>query len=391
MHLIYSLDTGGAEMDLLRKVNALERDFNFVVVTMVRTGKLAAKLKGCSIVNLGLKSPLDIAGIIRFYRVFMQYRPHILHGHLFNAGLMSRLLTIPFGVRRMVTVQMIRPCRPSWQKIADWFLQFVTADILAASKAIRRQLQREGVGKERTSLLYNCVDIEHFRNHRNGAVNIESRNVTMNIESCNGAMNIESRNGADDIRSRYNISEKAVVVGSLCRFDRDKGLDYFVKAAELLKHRKDMVFIIAGYGRERENLQRQIRHAGLKDRFFLHGSVNWPELFLPQLDIFVMPSRTEGLGISLIEAMASGLPVVAAKVGGIPEIVEHGTNGLLFEKGNYRELAHRIVEMADTPELAGDLAAQAQLSVEKFDLPVLADELKKAYYRCLSQKRRIIL
>ncbi|MDD5091438.1 MAG: glycosyltransferase, partial [Candidatus Wallbacteria bacterium] len=355
--LIFSLEIGGAEADLLQKMQSLAGRFEFMVVTLCRKGEWADSIPGVKVVNLGMRSKIDLRAVSRFLRVVRAFTPDILHCHLFNAGLFGRLSALFLRLKTVVTVQMIRPDRPLWQKIADFKLQFVTSRVIAASEAIRSQLISEGIFPSRISVQYNCIDLARFASHR-----------------------------VLEPEMRFERPDGCLLVGSLCRLNRDKGLDYLVQAAALLRDRKDLRFVVVGGGPEQEFLRALIREKGLENRFFLAGPTNRPEQVYPQFDIFVIPSRTEGLGIALIEAMACGLPSIGANVGGIPEIIENGKNGLLFPAGDVKALAECILRLVEHPEERSRFSSAARASVERFRSESLAPQLEKLYLEVIENR-----
>jgi glycosyltransferase involved in cell wall biosynthesis len=141
------------------------------------------------------------------------------------------------------------------------------------------------------------------------------------------------------------------VVGDVARLVPQKGLDVLIRAAPLVLQRHPGThFVLAGEGPERAALERQIAAAGLEDRFVLTGQrTDIPEL-LASFDVFVLPSRFEGLCYAVIEAQAAGLPVVATPVGGVPENVIDGETGILCQVDDPESLAAGIVALLDSPE-----------------------------------------
>src|SRR6185436_19569109 len=114
-----------------------------------------------------------------------------------------------------------------------------------------------------------------------------------------------------------------------------------------------------------------------------------PERFLHVMDVFALTSRSEGMPLSVLEAEAAGLPVVASRVGGLPELIEHGRNGLLFESGDVEALETCLNELLAQPQAATDMGWLAQQRVrERFDVAVMADTYKRHYQRLLGGDER---
>jgi len=151
--------------------------------------------------------------------------------------------------------------------------------------------------------------------------------------------------------ARPALELDGAVVGDVARLVPQKGLDVLIQAAPLVLERyPDTRFVVAGDGPARSDLERQITDAGLEDRFVLTGHrTDVPEL-LASFDIFVLPSRFEGLCYAVIEAQAAGLPIVATPVGGVPENVIDGETGILCEVDDPESLAAAVIALLDRPD-----------------------------------------
>ena len=164
-----------------------------------------------------------------------------------------------------------------------------------------------------------------------------------------------------------------------------KGFDVLLRAfarAEL----PGWKLLIAGEGSEREPLERLIVQLGLQGQAKLIGRVDRKAaaaLFLGSA-FFVLPSRMEPLGIVNLEAMAAGKPVIASRVGGVPEIVKEGETGLLFPAEDEGALCEAMVRLASSPGLRERFGAAARVAVEEFTWPAIADQYTKIYQETLA-------
>ena len=150
--------------------------------------------------------------------------------------------------------------------------------------------------------------------------------------------------------------------------------------AQLQTSLPKLCLVIVGSGPENENLQELARNLGILDKCRFQPAERDIRPWLAQIDIFVLPSSTEALSNSLMEAMATGCCVVASKVGGTPELVIDGETGLLFQSGNAIDLAHKLQLLAAKPTLRKVLAEKArQLIVGKFSLERSASRLTDIY------------
>lgn len=151
-------------------------------------------------------------------------------------------------------------------------------------------------------------------------------------------------------RSKWSIENQALIFGTAGRLVPVKGQDIFIEAASILKRNGVKAhFFIAGEGSQRPMLEALILEKGLQSCFHLLGFQAKPEDFLKEIDVFVLPSRSEGFPLALIEALAMGLPCIATRVGGIPEML--GTDGgLMVPPENPQALALAMRQMASDME-----------------------------------------
>ena len=145
--------------------------------------------------------------------------------------------------------------------------------------------------------------------------------------------------------------------------------------AELHNRFPELVLIVLGEGENRVMLEERIAHYNLQDRIRLAGFVPDAASYLKAFDYFLMPSRTEALGIALIEAGYAGLPAIAARVGGMPEIVRHKETGILVPKENPHVLARAIRKLLENPDDTRSYAAALEKKVrEQFSKERMLEE-----------------
>jgi glycosyltransferase involved in cell wall biosynthesis len=181
--------------------------------------------------------------------------------------------------------------------------------------------------------------------------------------------------------------KKNIQIITLSRLSEEKGLPYLIDAAEMvLPERASITFNIYGEGPLRASLEDMIKNKKLAEHVFLRGKYTRDKLneIMRDADIYLLPSVTEGLPLALIEAMAWGLPIVATGVGGIPELIEDGTSGLLCEPKNSTSLAQAIISLIKDPPLALKLGTIAQdIYQEKFTAEHILGQFDEAYFQAL--------
>lgn len=170
---------------------------------------------------------------------------------------------------------------------------------------------------------------------------------------------------AEDLdRSIIDFCRGSYVVGSIGRLSVEKGYPYLIEALHLLIQRGiDAKLVIIGEGDERKALEGLAASLGLRERVFMPGYRKEARLYLPCFDVFVLPSMTEGLPVTLLEAMQAGTPIIATDVGGVPALVEAESDGLVVPPGDARALADAMDRVRQDGALAARLAEHARAKV----------------------------
>jgi glycosyltransferase involved in cell wall biosynthesis len=168
-------------------------------------------------------------------------------------------------------------------------------------------------------------------------------------------------------------------IGAMARLSHEKGFDVLLSAVADLPASTQV--LIGGDGPQSGLLAAQIATLGLANRVRLAGFVSDVPKFMTQLTLFVLPSRSEGLGLVLIEAMAAGLPVVATDVGGIPEVVVHGETGLLVPPEDAGALATAIRQVLADPALAARMGEAGRIRAATYFSAERMAEQTVALYR----------
>ena len=169
-----------------------------------------------------------------------------------------------------------------------------------------------------------------------------------------------------------DIPEDAFVVGSIANFRRNKGIDLLIDAAKSLsKDLYNLHLVLIGKVHD-QSLYKQAEQSGISDRIHFLGFKDNPSEYLPMFDVFVMPSRIrEGFAKSVVEAMCCELPCIISNVGGMPELIRDGVDGLIFPEEDSRALAKAILKLAEDPEFrasfgkSGAARIAGEFSVDK--------------------------
>ena len=188
-------------------------------------------------------------------------------------------------------------------------------------------------------------------------------------------------------RLKIGINEKIIIfVG---RLSIEKGAMYLIKAMGIIKEKNpELRLLLVGYGSEEKKLMKLVKDMGLRHNVDFIGMKKNKEVFeyMAASDVFVLPSLYEGFPNALLEAMASGLPIVASKVRGIPEIIEESENGFLVEPKDSNGIAEKILYLFDNSELKKRICLNNKEKVKNYSWDFVADSLIKVYSKCLNKK-----
>jgi len=170
----------------------------------------------------------------------------------------------------------------------------------------------------------------------------------------------------DSARQKLNLPQEKTIIGSIGNFYTTKGFEYLIKAGN--KSSRDLIFAILGEGKLRPELEKLIKENNLQDNFILLGNKGFDAAkYLKAFDIYVCSSVKEGLPYAIMEAMSAQLPIISTDIGGIPELITGGKNGLLVEPKNPEAIAEKIKYLIANPDTAKQLAERAkQDAIKKF-------------------------
>jgi glycosyltransferase involved in cell wall biosynthesis len=197
-----------------------------------------------------------------------------------------------------------------------------------------------------------------------------------------------SEKNSCDMRQQLGLSPNIPTIGISAELRVEKNHEVFLLAArEILKERKDPRFLIIGDGDERQKLETFARDLGIIDNCVFTGFIkNIPDM-LAALDVGVLSSRLEALPLTLLEYMASAKPIVTTSVGGIPEVVQDGVNGFLFEPGDHLALAEKIKLLLDNKSLACGLGRNGRdIAIRKFSEETMMTKVVDLYSEMLAEK-----
>jgi len=312
-----------------------------------KTENVAEKIFGFT-----MRNDLDFRPAPRVRRIMRGEAYDIVHFHTKRAHALSAWLgRTPSVQRRVVTRRMDYPLRGGW---FDRHLYNRCVDgVVAISEPIAALLAAGGIDGEKIRVIPSGVDPAPYEN-------------------------IPPRGG----------EPSPVVVGTVAALEARKGHRFLLEAAAELKRRgRSFIFRVAGDGSEKTALQEMARKLGVEREVEFVGFVADVAGFLASIDIFVLASMFEGLGVAAIEAMAAARPVVATAVGGLKDLVVEGETGFLVPPGDSMALAQALDGLAEEKELARAMGKKGRARVlEHFTMERMARANEEFYYQLLGRQ-----
>jgi glycosyltransferase involved in cell wall biosynthesis len=316
----------------------------------------------------------DAVAIVRLARLIRRVRPDILHTHTAKAGAVGRLAALLAGDARPPIVvhtfhgHVLRgyfdPLRTAGFRLLERWLATKTTALVAVSPQVRDDLVALGVAPR-----------ERFVVVRLG-IELEQRVAA-------------EQDGRGESRRILGIGPDRFAVGWIGRMTGVKRTDDVLRAFRRLRDRGvDACLCMVGDGPDRPAVERRAHELGvMRDTLFL-GYQEEVAPFYAAFDAMVLPSINEGTPVSALEALAAGRPVVATRVGGVPDVVREGEDGFLVEAGDVDALADRLARLAADPELRERLGAAGRARViPRYSVERLIDDVDLLYRSLLAASR----
>jgi glycosyltransferase involved in cell wall biosynthesis len=328
-----------------------------------RQGQQELSEAGVRFLALGRRRKLDVWVWARLERYLRREHVDVVHAHKFGSNVWAAL------IGRLAGVPVVLAHEHTWS---------------FEGEPLRRLLDRE--------LIARCADrfIAVSREDRRRMTEVERIDPSRTLFLPNGMTAPESPSG-HDVRAELGIAADAPVIGTVCVMRPQKALHVLLRAtAELLPRRPGLQVLIAGYGPEREALERLASELGVVGAVrFLGARSDVPDV-LRALDVAVSCSDFEGSPLAVMEYMDAALPVVATNVGGVPDLIEPGVQGLLIPRGDHVALAGAVDELLDDPQRRlqmGERGRERRRS--EFSLDVLVGRLEDLYIELLAARGRL--
>ena len=356
------LNIGGIANYMVTIAKVLNEKGHYVMVA-TSGGDMEKELERCGAshrkVGLNTKnefSPKVLAAIFKLSKIIKDEKVDIVHAH-------TRVSQVAcFFACRIAGVPYVTTCHGFFKKRLRGLFDTWGVKVIAISDAVKTHLKEDlSVKEDRIELIYSGVDVERF-----------SKDY--------------SRDEIDKIKESMGLND-GPVIGTIGRLSPVKGQRFLIEAmADVISKKKDAQCLIVGNGPEEKALRDMAKFLKIEESVRFVGADPDTHKFLSIMDVFVFPSVKEGLGIALLEALASGKNCVASNVGGIGDIIKDGYNGLLTPVGDVAGLTRAISSLLDNADLRKKMGNNGRALVkEKFSLNSMGDRVINLYKKVLTK------
>ncbi|MCB9675603.1 MAG: glycosyltransferase [Alphaproteobacteria bacterium] len=366
LQVVKSLDRGGAEVLLSEVLKRTDRERYHVAFAYFSPAHdfmvPALEAQGAEVFCLQARNQAAMfARTRRLAKLARDWRADLLHAHLPLAGAVTRMAGRMVGVPVVYTEHNLFDRYHSLTRRASRLTWRHQREVIAVSGEVAKSLEALG-GRVPVTVVRNAVNIDDFQ---------------------------LDRAGAERVRAELGVSADTPIVGTVAVFREAKRLDRWIEVARRVHSRRPEVrFVLVGYGPLDDQVRGWVREAGLDGVVHLAGAQSDVRPWMSAFDIYMMSSDFEGLPVALLEAMATGVPVVTTAVGGIPEVVLDGEVGVLVASGDgSAEGLEQGIErlLADPASRRAQGLRARQVVEERFGMERMVREIGEVYERALGR------
>ena len=363
LFVITSLGYGGAERLLIHYVSKLNKSkYDFLVCSLRdKPDDLVPEIsKHTPVKKLNLKNKFNPFIVLRLIRLFKEYKPDLIHTHLFQPRIYATLAYIFYRNSILITQKHnnVNAIKHNIFILIEMVCISLNKKVIAISESVKNSLIKfELVSPKKIYLLPNCIDYQHFNNTSN---------------------------------SSEELNKQDIIIGAIGRLERQKGVKYLILAMKIILSKYPAAILdIIGDGSQLDKLKKLTAKLGISNSVKFFGKFGDVKPFYSKMDIFVLSSVYEGFGIVLLEAMASGVPIVATNVDGIKEVVSDMKSGILIPSKNPQAIADAVIKLIENPQLRSSLIYEGFERSKIFDVQDHVMKLDKFYSTLLETEPSI--
>jgi glycosyltransferase involved in cell wall biosynthesis len=360
LHLIASRGIGGAERILLTLLKNIDRGkFELILGAFVDQGKgkdffwNKAKELDLPLEPIKYKNPYNFLQILQLSRILKKHHPDIIHTHGYKTNVLGFLVAKLFKIPIVTTVHGLHSGRNKPMIWASLKLLRHFNRIIAVSDQIKGELRTQKVPPKKMITVRNVPPIKTQENSTK----------------------------ASTFREEIGIPRNAKLIGFVGRLEPIKGCSQFIRTIpRVTKSNPDSFFVVVGDGPERNSLESLARQLRIENRVCFCGFRDDPMNVFQSLDLYVLSSLSEGIPVAMLEAMSHGVPVIATRVGGIPEVIKDRVNGILVPPQNPMYLVESILESLNNPNEAAKRALEAKKTIiNKYSIEKWVEKIQNIY------------
>jgi len=378
VHMIEALGPGGAERLLYTNLKHFDparvQSTVFTIFPHETHWREPIEQLGVKVISLNCEGPRQLPSAIKTFRAWLrEHRPDLIHSHLWAANVVARVAGRLAGVPVVSSIHNPDHEPQAWTDGAD-----VSQRKRHAAKSIDRWTAR--FGNQRLIAVSDYVKQSAHRHLKFALADIELVYNPIDLDS----LSQRPEKSRGEILRECNLPAEALLLLNVARVSPQKGLVYAVRAMPaILREFPNAHLLSVGATTDPlwlDQVKRDAEAAGVAERVHILGARRDVQDFLAACDLFIFPSLYEGLGIALIEAMAAGCACVASSAGPIPEIVQHGRDGILVPPADEKALAQAVCALLADDEERKRLGKAAQITArERFEPQQAAERLTQIY------------
>ena len=360
LFVITSLGLGGAEKLLfyyLRDLDKSKYSFSVCCLRAEPNDLLPVISNYTKVHNLKIKNKFNPLVIIKLVKLFRNLKPDLIHTHLFQPRVYASIAYLFYNRAILITQKhnSVNPRKHNIFVILEMLSILVNKQVIAISQSVKNSLIKyEFIPEKKIFVLPNCIDYQDFR---------------------------------EIADFRKNSKEKRIIIGTIGRLERQKGTKYLIMAMKIILSKyPHSTLEIVGDGSLLEELNDLSIKLDISNSVVFFGKFVNVKPFYSRMDVFVLPSIYEGFGIVLLEAMASGVPVVATDVDGIKEVILNSECGILVPPKNPEALADAVIKIIENPQLSKSLIDDGLKRVKLFNVQEHVMKLDNLYTNLLGIK-----
>ena len=309
--------------------------------------------------SLNFSSAYDLKTAFRIKKICQNRKIDLVQTHTSKSHTVAVISgLIGMNVPQIMTRRVDFPVKDNWFSRFKYNYSKIVR-IICISDTILKITEKDIHDKSKLVSIHSGVDMDRFKDFKN----------------------------SNWLRENYGKDKSVHIVGNTSAISDQKDYYTFVNVAKrILSDRQDVHFFIVGDGPDKKEIEDYVKSEGLSDHITLTGFKKNIKEILPSFEIFLFTSKTEGLGTSVLDAMAAGVPIVTTSAGGVSEMIEHEKNGLMYPVKDEKGLTDGVLKLIKDPMLAKKLSMEAEKTVQNFSKEKTASRTLALYKEVLKEK-----